>query len=89
MKLLDKMVTKTESYQLLVESVKICAATLEKIAMKMTEIVQTQLIHHQMIMQMWATHQAIMSAMQEKVVDTSMPDLGASTDDKAGKDKPN
>lgn len=76
MKLFDKAIEFSAPVKALADSLKACAEGLEKVAMTLAVVAHNQAAHHQMIAQMWSTHQAIVKKMNENAMDASMPELG-------------
>lgn len=88
MKLFDKAIKLSEPVKELAVGVMAVAEQLKNLASTVAIIAHNQAVHHQMIIKMWSTQQAIYKKMLENSLDTQMPDIEGKTA-KADKPKPN
>jgi len=70
----------------LVKTVEVCVTSIEKLAVNVAIIARNQMVHHQMISQMWALHEEIAKRAAQSGIDLSVPDIDKVDPDK---DKPN
>lgn len=87
MKLLNRIIENSPQVVQLVKAVATCASALEKLAVNMAIIAHNQSVHHQMIGQMWAVHEAIVKRASQSGIDMSIPGIDKADD--PDKDKPN
>jgi len=81
----DKAVELSKPVKDLTEGLHACAEQMKNLVLSLSVVAQNQAVHHQMIQQMWHIQQVIFKKLSENGLDTSMPEIGKSKEDKKAK----
>jgi len=74
-RIFDRAVEAARPIQALAGGLKACAEQLAKIGQSVAIIAHNQAVHHHVIQQMWSVQQQIFHKLNERSLDTSMPDI--------------